>query len=429
MPFSKKCIPIPPDKEYYKKCFKAIGSLCSRMAWFAAMEMNKDESGEEEEVEYYGFKSGRAPPPEGTAVIQEFMKKLVSLFTNVKFRRTHSNKFQDELESWLSETTAEKKIIVPADKTRNLYKMTPKDYNKLLTDNVSSEYKKADSVRPDMVKDGNIKTKNWVTNIGKQGPELTRRMEVHTQENAFVTLKDHSEDFRAKKSLECRLIKPSKCDLGRISKRRLEIITQIIRSKTKSNQWKSVIETKTWFNGIKNKKKYKFLTFDVKGFYPAITPELLDEAIQWARQFVTITQKDEELFQMARISFLYHNETAFVKRKNPDFDVAMGSYDGAEVCELVGLFLLEQIFSAKIGLRRECTGLYRDDGISVVRNEVKIDTLVKKLTNIFLRHLDISSLLLLSRSHPFGSSIKPLRPRAMCIFSAAHRSQIFAPAV
>ena len=64
-PFSKKSIPIPSDKEYLKKCFKAIGSLCSRMAWFAAIEMGKEDSDETEKLEYYGFKSHRAPPQEG----------------------------------------------------------------------------------------------------------------------------------------------------------------------------------------------------------------------------------------------------------------------------------------------------------------------------------------------------------------------------
>ena len=125
------------------------------------------------------------------------------------------------IHSVLSETTAEKKVIVPADKTRSLYKMSLKDYNQLLADNISQEYKKAETVSADMVNNGNIKAKKWVTNIGKQGPELAKRMEIHTQETAFVTLKDHKEEFRAKKSIECRLIKPSKCDLGRISKRRL----------------------------------------------------------------------------------------------------------------------------------------------------------------------------------------------------------------
>ena len=386
-PFSKKNIPIPSEKEYLKKCFKAIGSLCSRMAWFAAIEMGKEDSEEEaEEVEYYGFKSHRAPPQEGVAVIKPFMDKLVTLFSNLKFRRNHNNKFQEELESWLSEVTSEKKVIIPADKTRNMYQMAPKDYNKLLTENITKEYKKADTVESGLVNKGNIKAKKWVMDIGKEGPELCKRMEIHTQENAFVTLKDHKEEFRTKKSLPCRLIKPSKCDLGRISKKRLETITQIIRSETKTNQWKSVIETKNWFNGIRNKKKVKFLIFDIVGFYPAITPELLSEAIQWAKHYTTITPKDEILFQEARRSFLFNNDTAYVKRNNPHFDVGMGSYDGAEACEIVGLFLLEKVFSAKIGIRRECTGLYRDDGICVVRDQVKIDTLVKKLRNIFKRY-------------------------------------------
>ena len=52
-------------------------------------------------------------------------------------------------------------------------------------------------------------------------------------------MKDHKEDFKEHKALECRLIKPSKSDLGKISKRRLEIINQIVRDKLKSNQWKS----------------------------------------------------------------------------------------------------------------------------------------------------------------------------------------------
>ena len=36
------------------------------------------------------------------------------------------------------------------------------------------------------------------------------------------------------------------------------------------------------------------------------------------------------------------------KDSNGDFDVTMGSYDGAEVCELVGLFMLNEL-SKKFG--------------------------------------------------------------------------------
>ena len=86
-----------------------------------------------------------------------------------------------------------------------------------------------------------------------------------------------------------------------------------------------------------------FLSFDIEGFYPAITPLLLEKSINWANKFVKISQQDRELFREARRSFLYHHETAYVKKKNPEFDVAMGAYDGAEACELAGLFLLEEI--------------------------------------------------------------------------------------
>ena len=43
----------------------------------------------------------------------------------------------------------------------------------------------------------------------------------------------------------------------------------------------------------------------------------------------------------------------------------MGSFDGAEVCELVGLFVLNDIISAKIGLSKSNVGIYRDDGLAV----------------------------------------------------------------
>ena len=50
---------------------------------------------------------------------------------------------------------------------------------------------------------------------------------------------------------------------------------------------------------------------------------------------------------------------------DPNFDVTMGSYDGAEICELVGLYILhvlrERYEKVKIGL-------YRDDGLACFGN-------------------------------------------------------------
>ena len=47
------------------------------------------------------------------------------------------------------------------------------------------------------------------------------------------------------------------------------------------------------------------------------------------------------------------------------FDVTISSFDGAEVCELIGLFILN-ILSDKYGKNK--VGLYRDDGLVLLRN-------------------------------------------------------------
>ena len=44
------------------------------------------------------------------------------------------------------------------------------------------------------------------------------------------------------------------------------------------------------------------------------------------------------------MSLLFGKDRAWAKKESQGmFDVAMGSYDGAEVCELVGIFALSQL--------------------------------------------------------------------------------------
>ena len=65
------------------------------------------------------------------------------------------------------------------------------------------------------------------------------------------------------------------------------------------------------------------------------------------------------------------------------FDVTMGSYDGAESCELVGAFLLHKI-KEKHGNN---FGLYRDDGLGITNATPRQVELIKKdLCTIFSEH-------------------------------------------
>ena len=65
----------------------------------------------------------------------------------------------------------------------------------------------------------------------------------------------------------------------------------------------------------------------------------------------------------SRKTLLFHENAPWVKKGNNDFDVAMGAFDGAECCEIVGCYLLWQL-NAELGDRMSF-GLYRDDGLAV----------------------------------------------------------------
>jgi len=57
----------------------------------------------------------------------------------------------------------------------------------------------------------------------------------------------------------------------------------------------------------------------------------------------------------------------------------MGSYDGAEVCEMVGLFLLQEL--AKL-VGKNNIGLYKDDGLAIINGSgPALDRLRKKMRN------------------------------------------------
>ena len=64
------------------------------------------------------------------------------------------------------------------------------------------------------------------------------------------------------------------------------------------------------------------------------------------------------------------------------FDVAMGAFDGAEICEMVGLFILRKLESE---LGTAGIGLYRDDGLAALRNcsSREADRTRKKIIKIF----------------------------------------------
>ena len=51
------------------------------------------------------------------------------------------------------------------------------------------------------------------------------------------------------------------------------------------------------------------------------------------------TRKDVEVIIHARKSILYDNGEPWVKKEGGSFDATMVAYDGAVVCELIGIYM------------------------------------------------------------------------------------------
>ena len=80
----------------------------------------------------------------------------------------------------------------------------------------------------------------------------------------------------------CRLINPTKTELGKISKKIIEDVNKLIE-KLKVNQWKSTKNVTDWFKKIDDKKDCRFIQFDIKELYPAISESILGKAINFAK--------------------------------------------------------------------------------------------------------------------------------------------------
>ena len=296
---------------------------------------------------------------------------LFDLVVGIKFKK-HSNEFQTKLKEDIKNIARENKMIVAADKTNNFYKVTKEKYGELLEKNINKDYKKTD--------EDNIKNATKMDKEIADKLELGNRIYKTSRRSAFITLKDHKPNFQ--NVPKCRLLNPAKSEIGIISKKILEKVIKTVRDKTGFNQWKNTKSVIDWFKDIKEKKRFKFIQFDICDFYASITPEVLNESIEYARNFVDISEEEKKIILQSKQSFLFSENTPWVKKGNSNFDVGMGSYDSAECCELVGLLLLSKLQNLKINL-----GIYRDDGLGVcAMTSRQIEKTKKELCQIFENH-------------------------------------------
>ena len=102
----------------------------------------------------------------------------------------------------------------------------------------------------------------------------------------------------------------------------------------------------------------------------------------FANEYQNILEEDIRIINNCHKSLLLCDNQPW-KKKDSDgcFDITMRSYDGAGICELVGIFILLRLSNID---KIDC-GLYKDDDLLVLRNVngQQIDSVRRNVIQLF----------------------------------------------
>jgi hypothetical protein len=244
--------------------------------------------------------------------LKPFEDDLIKLIENVKSLRS-KDQFQTSLANDLKKINSSPNIFIFADKTRNIYETSLNAYNELLHDNITKTYKHG--------------SEDFIDEIDSELKEISSRLRIvdrierMKKREAFISLKDHKENFE--NNQKCRLINPAKSESGKLSKFILDKNNSNLRQKLDSNQWRSTQQVISWFGNINDKDRHSFISFYIVDFYPSISEKLLNEALARASDLATITENVISVIKHARN--LYFSATANYGQKKTEATVYLTS--------------------------------------------------------------------------------------------------------
>ena len=122
------------------------------------------------------------------------------------------------------------------------------------------------------------------------------------------------------------------------------------------------------------------MNFDVENFHRSILIDLFTDTISYAKAITNMDDDHLSIIMQSRKTLLFNKNEPWIKKSGEEnFDLSMGCYDGTEVCELVGTYILNKL---KNVTNKENIGLYRDDGLGIFQNIPKIEIERKKKQSV-----------------------------------------------
>jgi hypothetical protein len=177
-----KNIGIPSRNQYLRNLIDKTEKVVHRMRWKAHFYLNDNNRLEKNET--FGLPSNKCAPP--IKEMKEFEDDLVQLISKITFREVN-DPFLDKVDEDIKKVNSSENIFVFADKTTNIYETSPENYNKLLTENITTSYKTSNNNVNDDINEELRDISNHLS--------VGNRLDVMAKRNAFVTVKDHKITF------------------------------------------------------------------------------------------------------------------------------------------------------------------------------------------------------------------------------------------
>ena len=133
--YSTKNIPVPSKQQYMIQLISELEKFMKRMRWKTLQFLGKlNNSGKEN----YGFKTKKCSPCVDELVY--FENNMIKMVKKIEFRKIKCT-FQTKLMSHIKKINESNELLIPADKSRNIYTIQKDDCSKYVRDSATKTYK------------------------------------------------------------------------------------------------------------------------------------------------------------------------------------------------------------------------------------------------------------------------------------------------
>ena len=160
--YSMKNVPIPSNKEFRLEFIQSVNIFMKNLKWRAWHYLNPIQNAQKKET----FQFNSTSPPPNVPELKILEEKMQNLTKTLEFKEGIRDSFQQQLKKDLKNINTEERLVVPADKSSNFYKVSKNTYKTNMKKSIEKDYKKA--------------TYNIATRIDREDKKIAENLDIES---------------------------------------------------------------------------------------------------------------------------------------------------------------------------------------------------------------------------------------------------------